>query len=73
MSSPPHPHKPPTADRTGDSIEEAFSNTGLKAGSQTHTSNWCVSIFFCGHFPFLMDSNKHFTVIFLVILPGIII
>lgn len=67
------PPQPLTADLIGDSIEEAISNTGLKAGSQTHTSNWCISIFFCGHFPFLMDSNKHFTVIFLVILPGIII
>lgn len=40
------PPQTPTADLTGDSIEDAISSTGLKAGSQTHTSNWCVSIFF---------------------------
>ena len=45
MSSCPPPQTP-TADLTGDSIEDAISSTGLKAGSQTHTSNWCVSIFF---------------------------
>lgn len=63
----------PTTDLRGDKIEDA----GLKSGFHSRVTATHILIgtflFSLWYVPFLMDTQKHFTVTFLVMLPGIII